>query len=185
MSPNYPTVPKGDFERRCAEALAEKFTRPTPRMSEGLEADGWIDPLPADRVGLSMSVEFVGLGGYQAFRAATCAEAAAVCAAVRDEGAGGVPSPVRAALNDLTPAPVSYGHRMYDDCMTLERLTINLIPKAAKALSRLVASNEDNKTNIINQALQMYDYLDEARRAGRQLLMRDPKTGETMEIVWF
>jgi hypothetical protein len=73
-----------DFEQRCAEALAEKFTRPTPRTVAGQELDGLIDPLPADRTGMSMSVEFVGKGGYQAFRAVTCAEVAAVCAAVRD-----------------------------------------------------------------------------------------------------
>ena len=74
-----------DFEQRCAEALAEKFTRPMPRMVKGQPTEELADPLPGDRVEKTMSVAFTAGDGHPSFRMVTCAEVAAVCAAVRDD----------------------------------------------------------------------------------------------------
>lgn len=73
-----------DFEQRCAEALAEAFTSPSPRMVRGRPTDELADPLPGDRINKTMSVMFTAGDGHPSFRMVTCAEAAAVCAAVRD-----------------------------------------------------------------------------------------------------
>lgn len=55
--------------------------------------------------------------------------------------------------------------------MELTRITVNLIPKADTALSNLMARTNLNRTDIVNRALQLYDYIDECTDNGEQLLV--------------
>ena len=75
----------GDMWRKFAVALAARFTRPVPRMVKGRTTDELEDPLPADRIGRAMSTHWIASDGYPSFGMVTCAEAAEVCAGVRDE----------------------------------------------------------------------------------------------------
>lgn len=60
----------------------------------------------------------------------------------------------------------------------LERVTVNLIPRASRALQRLVDLTGDSKTDIINRALQVYLYMEETTTDGGDIYVREPKDSE-------
>lgn len=59
-----------------------------------------------------------------------------------------------------------------------ERVTVNLIPRASRALQRLTDLTEDNRTDIINRALQLYCYVEETTSNGGEVYIREPKDSE-------
>lgn len=63
----------------------------------------------------------------------------------------------------------------------LTRLTVNLTPKSDTALTNLAERTDLNRTDLVNRALQLYDYVDKATDAGHQLLLLKPD-GETVRI---
>lgn len=65
-----------------------------------------------------------------------------------------------------------------------ERITVALIPKAAEDLQRLQERTSLSKTDIANRAITLYEFIDEQLRAGRDVLVRDSKTGE-VQVVRF
>jgi hypothetical protein len=73
---------------------------------------------------------------------------------------------------------------MYDDRMTLTKLTVNLTPKAAAALDNAASITGDSKTDTVNRALQFYEWLEMEKATGRQILCRDPSTGDVEVIKW-
>jgi hypothetical protein len=66
---------------------------------------------------------------------------------------------------------------------TTERITVALIPKAGEDLQRLIERTHLSKTDITNRAITLYEFIDTQLRAGRELLLRDPATGETQTIL--
>lgn len=56
----------------------------------------------------------------------------------------------------------------------LTRLTVNLTPKSDAALTNLANRTDLNRTDLVNRALQLYDYVDKATEAGMQLMLRGP-----------
>jgi hypothetical protein len=57
----------------------------------------------------------------------------------------------------------------------LERVTFNLTPRTQAALERVTDTTGDSKTDILNRAVQIYDYLEEAwRHGGHVYVQRDP-----------
>lgn len=65
--------------------------------------------------------------------------------------------------------------------MSLERVTVNLIPRAAQSLTLAVELTGNSKTDTINRALQVYAYLLRVHREGGSVLVRD-KDGVTNRI---
>jgi hypothetical protein len=63
-----------------------------------------------------------------------------------------------------------------------ERLTISLIPTAAGDLRRLQERTNLSKTDIANRAITSYEFLDAQIQAGRDLIVRDRRTGETQLV---
>ncbi len=63
-----------------------------------------------------------------------------------------------------------------------ERITVALIPKVAAELVRLQDRTDLSKTDLVNRAITLYEYLDEQVRKGDDLLIRDGKTGELERI---
>jgi len=57
-------------------------------------------------------------------------------------------------------------------------VTVNLTPRAAKALEEAVALTGDNKTDTVNRALQMYSYVERALSAGGDLYVRQSADAE-------
>lgn len=63
-----------------------------------------------------------------------------------------------------------------------ERITVALIPAAAGGLQRLQERTNLSKTDIANRAITSYEFFDLYLRAGHELLVRDPATGETLTV---
>lgn len=63
-----------------------------------------------------------------------------------------------------------------------ERVTVALIPQAGEDLQRLQDRTGLSKTDIVNRAITLYEFFDAQLKAGRDLIIRDPKTGETQLV---
>ncbi len=57
-----------------------------------------------------------------------------------------------------------------------------LVPKASEGLQRLMVSTGLSKTDVVNRAITLYEYIDSQLQAGNDLILRDPKTGESQII---
>ncbi len=60
-----------------------------------------------------------------------------------------------------------------------DRVTVALIPKAVEDLQRLQDRTGLSKTDIVNRAISVYEFVDAQVLAGNDLIIRDRKTGET------
>jgi len=56
-----------------------------------------------------------------------------------------------------------------------ERVTVNLVPRASRALQRLVDLTGDSKTDSINRAIQVCAYLEEISANGGDIYVREDK----------
>ena len=66
----------------------------------------------------------------------------------------------------------------------LQRVTVNLIPKSSASLDRLAERTTMSKTDVINRALQLYDFIDGETAAGGQILVRSADgTAEVLRII--
>lgn len=78
-----------------------------------------------------------------------------------------------------TDEPVARGTQSPDSDV---RITVALIPKVASRLTRLQQRTNLSKTDIANRAISSYEFFDEHLQAGRELIIRDKKTGETLLV---
>jgi hypothetical protein len=62
------------------------------------------------------------------------------------------------------------------------RLTVALIPMAGDELQRLQDRTGLSKTDLVNRAITLYEFVDSQLTNGRDLLVRDNRTRET-ELV--
>jgi hypothetical protein len=62
------------------------------------------------------------------------------------------------------------------------RITVALIPKVAGDLTRLQQRTNLSKTDIANRAISSYEFFEEHMQAGRELIIRDQKTGESLLV---
>ena len=60
-----------------------------------------------------------------------------------------------------------------------DRITVALIPKAGEDLQRLQDRTGLSKTDIVNRAISVYEFIEAELLAGHDLIIRDRKTGET------
>lgn len=67
----------------------------------------------------------------------------------------------------------------------LERVTVNLAPRASRALESTVGLTGDSKTDTINRALQVYAYLEEVWHKGGQILVREDPNEDTATVLKF
>lgn len=62
-------------------------------------------------------------------------------------------------------------------------LAVPLIRKAGDDLQRLQERTRLSKTDVVNRAITLYEFIDERTRVGQEILIRDKKTGDTQAIV--
>jgi hypothetical protein len=115
----------GDLRRPFAEALAQAFTRPMPKLVKGRPTDEIADPHPGDRVDRTMSVQFTAPDGYPSFRMVTCMEAAEVCAAVRDEEMAALRQEVEQLRVAASPLKAAAAGRLVASATSLVRIERN------------------------------------------------------------
>jgi len=63
-----------------------------------------------------------------------------------------------------------------------DRVTVNLTPRAARALQEAVALTGHNKTDTVNRALQVYTYVEQALSAGGDLYVQRSAGGAPERI---
>jgi len=64
-----------------------------------------------------------------------------------------------------------------------ERITVALIPKASEDLERLQDRTGLAKTDIVNRAISLYEFINAQLGEGNELLVRMPETGDTHRIL--
>jgi hypothetical protein len=65
-----------------------------------------------------------------------------------------------------------------DQRVAADRITVALIPKASEDLQSLQDRTGLSKTDLANRAISLYEFIDSELHAGRQLVVRDPNTGQ-------
>jgi len=63
-----------------------------------------------------------------------------------------------------------------------DRITVALIPQAAADLQLLQDRTSLSKTDLVNRAITLYEFVDTQLKEGRDLLLRDKNTGETQLV---
>lgn len=64
-----------------------------------------------------------------------------------------------------------------------ERITVALIPSAVNGLQQLQDRTSLSKTDIVNRAISLYEFIDSQMKAGRDIILQDSQTGETQRII--
>jgi hypothetical protein len=64
-----------------------------------------------------------------------------------------------------------------------DRITVALIPKAEDDLRRLQDTTGLSKTDIVNRAISLYEFINAQLRGGQELLIRDSSTGQTQTVL--
>ena len=67
----------------------------------------------------------------------------------------------------------------------LERVTVNLTPRASRALESVTVLTGDSKTDTINRALQIYAFLEETVAKGGTVVVQEGKDAPPQLIRFF
>jgi hypothetical protein len=59
-----------------------------------------------------------------------------------------------------------------------ERITVALVPKASADLQRTQSRTQLSKTDIVNRAVQLYEFADTEQSQGSELIIRRPSGEE-------
>lgn len=65
----------------------------------------------------------------------------------------------------------------------LERVTVNLTERSAKALRLAAGLTGDTKTDTINRALQVYAYFEHVVSQGGSVLVRESPDADPVKII--
>ena len=65
-----------------------------------------------------------------------------------------------------------------------ERITVALIPKAAADLEKLLDRTGLSKTDITNRAITAYEFIEAQIRAGKEIIISDPETGNQKSVLF-
>jgi hypothetical protein len=65
----------------------------------------------------------------------------------------------------------------------VDRITVALIRNAAEDLQKLQDRTSLSKTDLVNRAISLYEFIDAQQHVGYDLLLHDRNSGETRTIV--
>lgn len=71
---------------------------------------------------------------------------------------------------------------MSAETASTDRITVALIPKASADLAALQDRTGLSKTDLVNRAITLYEFIDGQAAAGNDLIVKDRKTGETQLV---
>jgi hypothetical protein len=63
-----------------------------------------------------------------------------------------------------------------------ERITVALVPAAAGNLRALQQRTNMSKTDITNRAITSYEFIERQLKSGQEVIVRDPRTGESQVV---
>lgn len=67
----------------------------------------------------------------------------------------------------------------------LERVTVNLVARASRALRRVSELTGDSRTDCINRAIEVYDYLQDVNSHGGSIYVRESEKSEIQRLKIF
>ncbi len=79
--------------------------------------------------------------------------------------------------NPFTDDPVRTQSQSQSD-----RITVALIPQSASDLQALQERAGLSKTDLVNRAITLYEFIDAQLREGNDLIIRNKETGETQLV---
>ena len=65
----------------------------------------------------------------------------------------------------------------------VDRITVALIPRAAGDLQHLQEQTSLSKTDLVNRAISLYEFVNDQLCAGRELLVRDNGTTQVLRLL--
>jgi hypothetical protein len=65
-----------------------------------------------------------------------------------------------------------------------ERITVALTARVSADLQRLLDRTDMTKTDLVNRAITLYEFVDAQQSAGRDVLIRDNETGEVKSFMF-
>lgn len=68
---------------------------------------------------------------------------------------------------------------------SLDRVTINLVPRASRALAEVMALTKDSKTDCVNRALPVYAYIEKMLARGGSVTVQEGPDAESYKLVIF
>lgn len=68
---------------------------------------------------------------------------------------------------------------------SLDRVTINLVPRASRALAEVMDLTKDSKTDCVNRALPVYAYIEKVLASGGSLTVQEGPDAEPCRLVIF
>ena len=66
-----------------------------------------------------------------------------------------------------------------------ERVTVNLTPRSVRALHNIVGWTGHNKTDAINRALQVYEFVQQVMENGGSVHVRQDQAAELERLTFF
>lgn len=63
-----------------------------------------------------------------------------------------------------------------------ERITVGLVPRVSEQLQRLQERTSFSKTDLVNRAITLYEYVEAEASKGNDLLVRQKDSGELFVI---
>jgi len=67
-------------------------------------------------------------------------------------------------------------------CQQPDRITVELIPQSCADLQHLQDRTLLSRTDLVNRAITLYEFIDSQLRADHALLIRNQKTGEAQLV---
>jgi hypothetical protein len=65
----------------------------------------------------------------------------------------------------------------------VDRITVALVRKAGEDLQKLQDRTNLSKTDLVNRAISLYEFIDAQQNAGCELLLRNRNSGETQKVI--
>ena len=93
-----------------------------------------------------------------------------------------IPCPSSGATEEVNPAAVRPPKHIARPQAIGDRITVALIPVAEVGLRRLQERTNLSKTDLANRAITSYEFIDAQQQAGRDLIVRDRRTGESQLV---
>ena len=68
--------------------------------------------------------------------------------------------------------------------MPVTRITIELKPDITGKLKTLVSRTHQNQTDVVNRAIELFEYIEAEKRKGREVVVRD-RSGKEEKVKFF
>lgn len=67
----------------------------------------------------------------------------------------------------------------------MERVTLNLVPRASRALAKVIDLTGDSKTDCVNRALPVYAYIEQVLADGGRITVQETSEDEPIRLIVF